>query len=322
MAESNFRSNLFRKNKKACFKHLISDLAGKKLISVIHDLLCISVSIDLIGATVHPVCVANSIKNFISDNKKYPSKKLLKFLIEYLFEFDFRLDDKNLLNESVKNGIVKTAFVSDIENACQNNEWNKAEALLTQTFIASDHSRGTFDTLAELALQDSPKNALFVYHILRAYQFQENNNDNWIFVRCIFKQISNYKLKPPHDQKDIDPSIILDRVVESGDILLYSSLKRIWEADYVRSRGYNREISYWLSKITFDKPQIVNKSFYQKDLNRYSFISLAENIIEKGNSKDQISMGLVTLEALRSMMKNSNEKQKRSLIARHSNLFL
>ena len=57
----------------------------------------------------------------------------------------------------------------------------KAESFLADIFIASDRSRGAFDALASLALQDCPQNALYVYHILRAYQFQERRKKIGLF---------------------------------------------------------------------------------------------------------------------------------------------
>ena len=118
-----------------------------------------------------------------------PTTLQIKVVSQYLFQFDIRESDQYILDQSLKKGVVKTAFIGELEDACQNSQWRKAESLLAEIFLASVRSRGTFDALAELALQDCPQNALSVYHILRAYQFQERKEDNWTFTCSLFNYI-------------------------------------------------------------------------------------------------------------------------------------
>ncbi len=322
MAENSFRSRLLAKDKKGCHEYLKNHLDGKKLVLAIHDLLFLSIYVNVENVSVHPVCLVNSIKNFISDDKANPSIKLLLFIIDYLFQFENRKNDQKILDESCKRGLVKSAFVGDLENACQNGEWDKAQSLMAELFTASDQSRGTFDALAELALQDCPKNALFVYHILRAYQFQEYKRDNWNFTCALFSQLKNNKLPEPHNQEKFELEALLENVIRKGDIVLFSAMKRILETTYVRSAGYNREISYWLSKTNFFKKNISNEKVGVSKYKPISFISKAEEIIEKEQPTNQKVMELVSLEALRSLMKNINKNNYETLISRFSSLIL
>ena len=90
MTENSFRSRLLAKDKKGCHEYLKNHLDGKKLVLAIHDLLFLSIYVNVENVSVHPVCLVNSIKNFISDDKANPSIKLLLFIIDYLFQFENR----------------------------------------------------------------------------------------------------------------------------------------------------------------------------------------------------------------------------------------
>ena len=319
MTGSNFRSNLFLKKRSDCFNYIDSNLYGKKLILAIKDLIFLSVSIDTKNAIVPPVCIINSLKNFIADDKNNPSKILLKFGIDYLFQFGLRKNDKILLEKTIDQGNVKTAFTGDLEDACQRNDWTKAEMMLVKLFIASDRSRATFDLLAELALQDSPKNALFIHHILRAYQFQEDKNDNWTFIMCIFNQINNKKLPRPHKIENSKPNLFLNNLINNGDIVLFMAMKRIWESEYVRSRGYNREISYWLTKIDFQQLDESKNNYIFQKLKKLSFILVAEDLVKGKKNTDEKLEALLLLEALRSAYNMIDKKQYNKLVSRFIN---
>ena len=104
---------------------------GEKLVSSLHDLLFLSGLINPSQSTIHPVCIVNSIKNFISDDKSNPSEILLSFLIDYLFQFEVRDNDKIIFDNALRKGVAKTAFIGDLEDACQNGEWDKAESQLS-----------------------------------------------------------------------------------------------------------------------------------------------------------------------------------------------
>ena len=318
MAENSFRSRLLSKDKKGSLEYLNTNLEGEKLVSCLHDLIFFSVFLESSHSSIHPVCIVNSIKNFISDDRLNPSVKLLSFVLEYLFQFELRKNDKFVLDRSLKKGVVKTAFIGELEDACQKSQWDKAESLLAEIFIASDKSRGAFDAIAELALQDCPQNALFVYHILRAYQFQECKEDNWTFTCSLFNYIKNKKLPQPHRHEKIDLEILWDDTIHNGDVVLFSAMYRILKDSYTRSSGYNREISYWLTKSNFAK----QKNSMNRDRlivqNSISFILLAEKIISMERPESQKLMDIVTLEALRSMMKKNDTNTFEALVNRFS----
>jgi len=318
MAENSFRSRLLSKDKKGSLEYLNTNLEGEKLVSCLHDLIFFSVFLESSHSSIHPVCIVNSIKNFISDDRLNPSVKLLSFVLEYLFQFELRKNDKFVLDRSLKKGVVKTAFIGELEDACQKSQWDKAESLLAEIFIASDKSRGAFDAIAELALQDCPQNALFVYHILRAYQFQECKEDNWTFTCSLFNYIKNKKLPQPHRHEKIDLEILWDDTIHNGDVVLFSAMYRILKDSYTRSSGYNREISYWLTKSNFaNQKNSMNRDRLTAQ-NSISFILLAEKIISMERPESQKLMDIVTLEALRSMMKKNDTNTFEALVNRFS----
>ena len=305
--DNSFRTKLLLKDRKGCIEYLNENLVGEKLVSSLHDLLFLSGLIKPSQLNIHPVCIVNSVKNFISDDKSNPSKILLSFLIDYLFQFEVRDNDKIIFDHALRKGVAKTAFIGDLEDACQNGEWDKAESQLADIFIASDQSRGAFDALAGLALQDCPQNALYVYHVLRAYQFQERKEDNWTFTCSLFNYIKNKKLPRPHRREKINLEALRSGVIQEGDVVFFSAMSRIYEGAYTRSEGYNREITFWMSKIVFPKLKSIknkNKLRYSKSI---SFIELAEEIISMEKFESQKLLDIVTLEALRFILRNTDE---------------
>ena len=305
--DNSFRTKLLLKDRKGCIEYLNENLVGEKLVSSLHDLLFFSGLIKPSQLNIHPVCIVNSVKNFISDDKSNPSKILLSFLIDYLFQFEVRDNDKIIFDHALRKGVAKTAFIGDLEDACQNGEWDKAESQLADIFIASDQSRGAFDALAGLALQDCPQNALYVYHVLRAYQFQERKEDNWTFTCSLFNYIKNKKLPRPHRREKINLEALRSGVIQEGDVVFFSAMNRIYEGAYTRSEGYNREITFWMSKIVFPELKSIknkNKLRYSKSI---SFIELAEEIISMEKFESQKLLDIVTLEALRFILRNTDE---------------
>ena len=316
MTENSFRSRLLSKDKQGSLEYLKTNLGEEKLVSTLHDLIFFSVLVDSNHSSIHPVCIVNAIKNFISDDRLNPSIKLLSFVLEYLFQFDIRESDQSILDQSLKKGVVKTAFIGELEDACQSSQWSKAESLLAEIFLASDQSRGAFDAIAELALQDCPQNALFVYHILRAYQFQERKEDNWTFTCSLFNCIKNKKLPQPHSPEKINLEILWNDIIHSGDVVLFSAMYRILKDSYTRSSGYNREISYWLSKTNFSKQKKSMKRTQLIVQKSISFILLAEKIISMEKPESQKLIDIITLEALRSIMKKCDANTFETLISR------
>ena len=324
MAESFFRSNLLQKNLKICHEFISKNLQLKDLILIINDLLFASVSVVKNKFPIHPVCLTNVVKNFIGENKNNPSKELLYFVLNYLFQYDFRINDQDILDQVVKKGVPPTAFMSDLEDACQKQKWDEAELIMAQTYIASDNSRGTFDLLVELALQDVPRNGLFIYHILRAYQFQENKSDNWVYTKTIFDQIFNSKLLEPHNRTDATPEKIYPFVNESDDIILLSAISRIWNDEYVRINGYKRELSYWLTELFSNKLLETNLHKVQKikSTTTISYLKIAETIIKQKKSINEKANELIRLESIRALSSSINLKYIHDLNKQYDNFLV
>ena len=311
MTDSSFRSAVINQDIQACQKFYSQNISGAELVQILNDLLFCSVSVK--QSTIkdlHPVCVLNSIKNLIGDDRENPSKPLLEFSLDYLCSFEFRDDDQTQLDEVVRDGIGLTAFLGDLEDACQQGEWEDLQKLTAKTFMASDRSRGTMDAFAELALQDCEKSAIFIFHLLRAYQFQEVKEDNWAFTKCILEWMRVKPLPEPHDQTDSSPSDVHDLMIESGDLSLLGAVSRLWEGDYVRTRGYQREISHWCSQAFFTtlniKPSL--NHWLLKDKKR-KFIHEAETIVKSQISQSEKANALVILEAVRSLLKTASPTQ-------------
>ena len=311
MTDSSFRSAVINQDIQACQKFYSQNISGAELVQILNDLLFCSVSVK--QSTIkdlHPVCVLNSIKNLIGDDRENPSKPLLEFSLDYLCSFEFRDDDQTQLDEVVRDGIGLTAFLGDLEDACQQGEWEDLQKLTAKTFMASDRSRGTMDAFAELALQDCEKSAIFIFHLLRAYQFQEVKEDNWAFTKCILEWMRVKPLPEPHDQTDSSPSDVHDLMIESGDLSLLGAVSRLWEGDYVRIRGYQREISHWCSQSFFTtlniKPSL--NHWLLKDKKR-KFIHEAETIVKSQKSQSEKANALVILEAVRSLLKTASPTQ-------------
>ena len=311
MTDSSFRSAVINQDMQACQKFYSQNISGAELVQILNDLLFCSVSVK--QSTIkdlHPVCVLNSIKNLIGDDRENPSKPLLEFSLDYLCSFEFRDDDQTQLDEVVRDGIGLTAFLGDLEDACQQGEWEDLQKLTAKTFMASDRSRGTMDAFAELALQDCEKSAIFIFHLLRAYQFQEVKEDNWAFTKCILEWMRVKPLPEPHDQTDSSPSDVHDLMIESGDLSLLGAVSRLWEGDYVRIRGYQREISHWCSQAFFTtlniKPSL--NHWLLKDKKR-KFIHEAETIVKSQKSQSEKANALVILEAVRSLLKTASPTQ-------------
>ena len=329
MGDQNLRSALFSKDNQSCYDIIASNLKGNKLINTIYEMLYAGASVKVTEkqndeSTLHPICVINSIKNFIGDDKNNPSLKLMKFMIDFLQDFEFRKNDEVRLQESFMKDASQIVFVGEFEDACQNGDWEDAEVLMYNIFSASDRSRSVLDTLVDLALQNTPRNVVFVYHLLRGFQFQEEKNDSWVFIKCLYLQIKLNGIGKAHDSVEIVPDIIKKNIIQGGDIIIFSAIQNIWNGDYVKVRSYRRELSYWLNKMRFDASTETNliDNHFLMDLNNQFYIRLAEKIINQKISISQKAMSLVTLEAIRSITKNIDEKSLRYIGSRFNYLTL
>jgi len=313
MTEKPFRELFFNKEIKSCLRFIEDQSTTSDLIKIINDLIYISASLDIPHTLeIHPISITNSIKNIISDNRSKPSKLLLNYVLNYLSQFNLR-EDKDFLNEVSRSGLGETVFIGDLEDSCQEGKWDDAKIMTAKLFLASDQSRAVMDTLVELALQDPKKNVVFSFHLLRAYQFQELKEDNWTFILCLFNYLSGQKLPKPHKNIKIDIVKFKDQMLFNLDSSFFASFLRIWEGDYVRIRGYRRELNHWISLNMKNGKEIFLEEENYLSMKDYNFIELAEKIVVRND--ENIESDLVILESLRYLYKEYDEKRKAYVIS-------
>lgn len=325
MPELSFRDFLETRDILKSKLYLESSLeSDTSIVEAINDLLFVSALTsrnDKIG--IHPVVFMNSMKNIIGDGRKNPSITLLKFAVDYVLGFEFRKNDQKLLNESLQDGAGLTAFIGDLEDACQNGDWEKGCSLAAHIFTASDNSRGVLDIMAELALQDTDRNVLFIFHLLRAFQFQAIRRDNWTYIKCILDYLTDSVFPNPHNFSKKTPIDVKDEMIQSGDLSLFSAVERLWYGDYVRIRGYRRELSHWCIQVigSVSDPVDGNLDHWLVSGNYgRKFIKLAETIIQSEKSKSKIVNQLVILESVRALSKTASKEQLAILGARMDQL--
>ena len=312
MPESEFWSKLLARDKIKCKNYINKNLSSKNLISIINDLICFSVLTKKKANSVyHPVIIINVIKNLIGDDKEQPSKILINFFIDFIMSYKIRESDEYILNEVLKSGIGVIAFAGDLEDMYQKGDWIEAEKMAAKFFLVSDKTRATMDILCEMALQDIPKNGLFVFHLLRAYEFQKMVKKNWDFTRCLMLEISNNKLPKPHKFSDKTPKNIGEKSFLNIDLALYSAMTRVWNGDYVRLKGYQREISHWINN--HDQNNVISNRIKLADwsfkVGRDKYIRFAEKIIlDKSKQEIEKLKQLVLIDSVRAILKYKDAK--------------
>ena len=84
MSNIRLRDALISKNISLAKDIAMSNLRGIDLVTTIYEIICASVLVKYKGdLNYHPVCVMNSIKNIIGDDRDNPSKSLINFAINY-----------------------------------------------------------------------------------------------------------------------------------------------------------------------------------------------------------------------------------------------
>ena len=306
MSEVSLFDHLKEGDINACYKYLDhASLGGEALVKYLNTLLYYSVSINWKNNVKdHPIIVINAMKNIIADNIDKPSKILLNHGLDILIGKQVR-DDKKYLSDIEVSGPSTTVFVGSLEDAIQANDWEKAKILNAKIFLASDRSRAIIDTIADVGLQNIQSNALFIFHILRAFHFKQKKSQVWSYACCLINILESKSLPGPHSKKDIDPGKLIDSVLSNNDpelLLTFAAISRIWDDEYVRERSYKREISHWLykNKSSIEKNNIdLSKIAINQNLDYDNYINIAERIISQESSFDNISKRIVTLEALR-----------------------
>ena len=326
MNRSVFRNALSKGDRDTCLRSLESALTGgKPLVQYLNDLLFTTTCVEWEQMSwAHPVIVMNSLKNMIGENRNSPSKTLLNFGLELLNDQPLRKDDAFVLNEATKSGVGLAVFVGDLEDALQDGKWNEAKLLAAKTFLASDRSRAIIDTLAAIALQNTDRNGTFVFHLLRSFHFQELKEDIWTYACSLLSIIEQQRLPEPHKRKMIEPENILRSILISDQPDLwvtFSSVWRLWNSDYVRSKNYQREISHWLTELDLDEGSsfdLNQKHWLQKKNNDSGnrFIALAESIVKDDKSTLDRGCDLVILESLRGLSRISSKDGNRIISIR------
>ena len=259
----------------------------------------------------HPIIVTNALKNILGDVRSNPSKKILEFLDQHNQSYNKRSKDNIYLKNIDKKEIGLTAFISDLEDACQNGDIVNTQKHLSRIYLASDGSPVILQNLAELALQDIKEHGTFIYHCLRAFAFAPEKERVWIFLQCIIQTLFNKRLPIPHPNVNIDELDINKYFLNSNDSKELNTLSAAWrllESEYTRLPGFKREISFWanqcntVKQIDIKEKNPENLNYYLDNQNDY-FVKLAEDIIQ---SDEDIIERIITLESLRYFTKKIN----------------
>ena len=114
------------------------------------------------------------------------------------------------------------------------------------------------------------------------------------------------------------PSNIRDMAIKSENLSLYAAAERLWNGEYVRIRGFRREISHWISILDYTASNNldVQENKWLGDKNPGKFISYIERCLLAKKNLEQIATGLVSLEAIRFMVKRSTNEQIKILSSR------
>ena len=257
----------------------------------------------------HPIIIINSVKNILSDNIEKPSITLLTFCFNILSKLPLRDNDEYYIKKVEKEGVGLAVFIGEFEDSIQSGDWGKAKILAAKIFLASDKSRAIIDSLAELGFQNINSNGLFIFHLLRAFNFMQKKSQIWTYTCCLMNIIKLKKLPNPHKRTDCMPESLINNIPYNYNIktwVVLAAVLRVWENDYVRQDGYRREISHWLYslKTNIDKSEVNDISNYSGlNIFKNNFIKIAEEIISKNKMPDNI----IALDGLRYLSKIKNK---------------
>ena len=265
----------------------------------------------------HPIIVLNSIKNILGDDKDEPSKILLNSLGVTSNQYPKRNDDQILLDQTVKEGIGLTVFISDLIESSEIHDYNKMEQEAARLHLVSENGLSGFEILIELALKDFNRLGELAYHLHRAMNFNKGKSEVWNYTRCLIKEIVKEKLSKKRE--NIETKFDLDKNIYNNQISTLTSAHRLWNLNSIRKSGFVQGISYWLSKQEVDSINVNNQdkvnlglSKYVKSGGRY-FIEIAEELIDSPKK-------IIELESLRYLSNNANPKHLSYISNRIMNL--
>ena len=257
----------------------------------------------------HPLITLNALKNIMGDDREHPSTKLLGAAESLVSSIPAREDDQFILNGVAGDGIGQTVFLMDLEDACQSGDGDAMDREAAKVHWASQNSPAVLDSLMEISLQNFERLGPLSYHLQRAFSFQDNKTSTWTFIRAHLGEIKKASLPDPHEMAEVDLSSFLDPILSTPDLKLwiqFAAASRLWEGDYVRITGFRREISNWLSTLSYEhsiptEGDLGELEMYKNNGGSF-FIQSAENLL---NTRDW-ELKIQALEALRYFLRKAN----------------
>lgn len=299
--------------------------------SFIASLLVHSTTLEHTGEPeTHPIIPINALKNILSENPSKPSRDILRAMVQILSGKPLRKQKyQALLHDLKAGGVSGSIFFMDLEDALQIGDRDQALNEAARLYSVSDNPVGVLECVAELALQDIRQLGQFIFHLMRAAAFSPTHDNTWQFTCCAIEEVTKNKLPDPH----VSDPIIMDPMVlyilrESNPKLLtdFAAVKRLWDKEYLRSRAFKREISYWLSTLKINETgtgRIMTKSGTESgfgkdliELGEIQFINLTENILTQLSSSfpSKLKEKVLLIDALRYFAKSNPNHNQAALI--------
>jgi Ca2+-binding EF-hand superfamily protein len=191
----------------------------------------------------HPIITLNALKNILSENPSKPSKN----------------KSQDLLRDLKVDGVSGSVFFMDLEDALQRGDNDQALKEAARLYTVSDNPICVLECVAELALQSIQELGQFIFHLMRAAVFNPTHDNTWLFICCAIEEITKNNLPDPHDSEPIIIESFIPYILRQSNqklLIDFSVMKRLWDREYLRSRVFIREISYWLSTLKLNDSEI------------------------------------------------------------------
>lgn len=278
----------------------------------------------------HPIIPLNALKNILSENPSKPSRDILRVMVEILSGKPLRKQKyQDLLLDLKAGGVSGSIFFSDLEDALQRGDRDQALKEAARLYTVSDNPVGVLECITELALQNIHQLGQFIFHLIRAAAFNPTHDNIWLFTCCAVEEITKNSLPDPHDSAPIIIDTIVSYVLEQSNSKLltdFGAVKRLWDKEYLRSRAFKREISYWLSTLKINET-VTNNSKTKTtaaldlgedliELQEIQFIKLTEDILShfSGDISSKLKKIIILIDALRYFAKSNPNQNQAALI--------
>jgi hypothetical protein len=288
---------------------------------LIASLLAHSASLEHTGKPeTHPIITLNALKNILSENPSKPSREILTAMVNILSGKPVRKNKyQDLLRDLKVDGVSGSVFFMDLEDALQRGEHDQALKEAARLYTVSDNPICVLECVAELALQSIQELGQFIFHLMRAAAFNPTHDNTWLFICCAIKEITKNNLPDPHVSDPIEIEPLIPYVLRQSNPKLlvdFSVMKRLWNREYLRSKAFIREISYWLStlklndsEIDHSKTKFTATSDSDEDLTKLQeiqFIKLVEDILTRllGDHILKLREKILMIDALRYFVKS------------------